>query len=125
MINNDPIRNFKDLIAWQEGHKLVKTLYLITKTFPRDEVFGLISQIKRAAVSVTSNLAEGFARETYKDKVRFYYIARGSVIELENQLLIAKDVGYLSDKDFHEADSQIQTVQSLINGLIKKSKTFI
>jgi four helix bundle protein len=125
MNDDKTIRHFSDLHAWQEGHKLVLLVYKITKSFPPAEMFGLISQMKRCVVSVTSNIAEGFGRETYKEKVRFYFISRASAIELENQLLVALDVGYINNNIFVEINTQILKVQSILNGLIKKSKTFI
>jgi len=81
------------------------------------------SQMSRAAISITSNIAEGFSRDSYKDKIRFYYIARGSLTELQNQLLIAKDLSYITNKKFKEIADQTVEVHKLINGIIKKSKT--
>lgn len=126
MMNEDKrtIQSFKDLYAWQEGHELVKMVYALVKDFPKEELFGLVSQMRRCAVSITSNIAEGFGRGSYKEKVQFYLISRGSLIELENQLLIAKDVGYMLDPVYAEIDTQLQKVQSILNGLIKKSKSF-
>src|SRR3989338_6098100 len=94
--NFKKIAKFTDLIAWQEGHKLVLLIYQITKDFPKDELYGLISQMRRAAVSITSNLAEGFSRRSSKDKNNFYTMSLTSLIELQNQLLISKDVSYLT-----------------------------
>lgn len=93
------IQTFKDLIVWQTWHQVVLQMYILTKTFPNDELFGLVSQMRRAAVSVTSNIAEGFSRSSSKEKVRFYSIASGSAIELQNQLLISLDVGYIVQKN--------------------------
>jgi len=123
-MNNESskIKSFTDLNAWKEGHKLVLIIYKITKDFPRDELFGLTSQIRRAVVSITSNLAEGFSRQSYKEKVQFYCIAQGSVTELQNQLLIAKDIGYIDNKKFQEIAQQTIITHKLINGLIKKSR---
>lgn len=89
------IAAFTDLDAWKEGHQLVILIYMLTKQFPRDEQFGLTSQIRRAVVSITSNIAEGFSRNSYREKLQFYSMALGSLTEVQNQLLIAKDVGYL------------------------------
>ncbi|MFH1565125.1 MAG: four helix bundle protein, partial [bacterium] len=80
------IKSFTGLFAWQEGHKLVLMIYNTTEQFPDKERFGLISQTRRAAVSITSNIAEGFSRKTNKDKVQFYAMAQGSLTELQNQL---------------------------------------
>ncbi|MEX1995599.1 MAG: four helix bundle protein [Candidatus Saccharimonadales bacterium] len=124
-MSSGKIKDFTDLNAWKEGHKLVIMVYSTTKTFPKDEVYGLTSQIRRAAVSITSNIAEGFGRRGYKEKIQFYYHAQGSLIELKNQLLVSRDVGYLSKPDFDKLTLQAQTAHSLLQGLITKSKTFL
>ena len=121
-IMNNKIKSFTDLHAWQESHKLVLMIYESTKNFPKEELFGLISQIRRAVVSITSNIAEGFSRQSYKDKMHFYYMAQGSNTEVQNQLLIARDVGYINQKDFKKIANQSVIVHKLLNGLIKKSK---
>lgn len=125
MSQESRIKSFTDLFSWKFGHKLVLEIYRITKTFPKEELFGLTNQIRRAAVSVTSNIAEGFSRHSYKEKIQFYHIALGSVTEVQNQLLIAKDIGYLNSIDFNSIANQTVEVNKLINGLIKKSKTII
>jgi four helix bundle protein len=116
------IRSFTDLNAWIEGHKLVLMIYNITRSFPKEEMFGLISQMRRCAVSITSNIAEGFGRQTYKEKTQFYSIAIGSVTELQNQLLVARDVGYITKDEFDKLQKQAITVSKITNGLIKSSK---
>lgn len=125
-MNNDSIkiRTFKDLNTWKEGHKLVLLIYKITSNFPSNENFGLINQLRRAAVSFTSNIAEGFSRKTYKEKINFYSIALGSLTEVENQIIIAHDVDYLNQEDFLRVSEQIMVVNKLTNGLIKKSKFY-
>lgn len=99
------------------GHKLVLRIYDATEHFPPKEVFGLTSQMRRAAVSITSNIAEGFSRNTSKDKCQFYIIAQGSLTELQNQLLIARDIGYIKEEGFREIAEQTVIVNKLINGL--------
>lgn len=116
------IKSFTDLVAWQEAHKLVCAVYKITKIFPKEELYCLVTQIRRAVISITSNIAEGFSRISYKDKTRFYAVALGSLTELQNQLLIAKDLGYLSEKRFKETAEKTIFVHKLINGLIKSSR---
>ncbi len=116
------IRSFTDLDAWKEGHKLVLMIYKTTKQFPKDELFGLISQIRRCAVSITSNIAEGFSRLSHKEKIQFYSIALGSVTELQNQLLIARDVGYIKQEEFLLIAEKSVKVHKIINGLIKSSR---
>lgn len=117
------IKSFTDLNAWREGHKLVLMIYKVTKEFPREEMFGLISQMRRAAVSVTSDIAEGFSRNTAKDKCQFYSIAHGSLTELQNQLIIARDIKYISKEDFSKIAQQTIVVHKLITGLKKIKNT--
>jgi four helix bundle protein len=93
--------------VWKEGHKLVVMIYKATKRFPKDELFGLTNQIRRAAVSITSNIAEGFSRNTFKDKTNFYAIALGSLTETQNQLLVARDVGYMDNNLFKENNQNL------------------
>ncbi len=119
------IKNFTDLNAWKEGHELVLEIYRVTQKFPKEELFGLIMQLRRAAVSFTSNIAEGFSRNSYKEKLQFYSIALGSLTEIQNQLLIAKDIGYILQKEFNEIVEQTIKVSKITNGLIKMSKTII
>lgn len=119
------IKSFSQLEVWKEAHKLVLLIYKVTKNFPRDELFGLTNQLRRCAVSITSNIAEGFGRFSYKEKVYFYANATGSLTELQNQILIAKDVGYLSEKDHQEIFQQSETVYRLLNGLIRSTRSHI
>jgi four helix bundle protein len=116
------ITSFTQLVAWQKGHMLVLLVYKLTKKFPREELFALISQIRRAVVSITSNIAEGFARKSIKEKVQFYYIAISSLTEVQNQLLIAKDLGYLTKQEFQEVAELSVEAAKLLNGLINKCK---
>lgn len=118
------IKSFTDLEVWKEGHKLVILTYKEAEKFPQKEVFSLTSQIRRSAVSITSNIAEGFGRQSYKEKLQFYYISQGSLLELQNQLLIAKDVGFLAKERFMELANQSVLVNKILNGLIKKSRTY-
>lgn len=117
-----PARSFKDLLAWQEAYTLTLYVYKLTKEFPRHEEFGLTSQIKRASVSITSNIAEGFGRRSVKEKDNFYAIAHGSLTEVENQLLIARGVGYISDEFFNESEALCIQTHKLLYGLRKANK---
>lgn len=119
------ITSFTKLDAWREGHALVLLVYTITRGFPKEELFGLVMQMRRSAVSITSNIAEGFSRFSYKEKIQFYFIALGLLTELQNQLLVAKDVGFMKDSTFEEVALQAVRVSKILNGLIKKSKSFI
>lgn len=124
MENKKKIQSFTDLEVWREAHKLVLLTYKITKDFPKEETFGLITQLRRAAVSITSNIAEGFSRHSPKEKIQFYSIAHGSLTELQNQVLIARDVGYFINEDFNQLSEQSITVHKLLNAFIKKTKEF-
>lgn len=121
MIHNT-IRSFTDLNTWKEGHLLVLAIYKMTKLFPSDEKFGLINQIQRASVSITSNIAEGFSRNSNKEKIQFYYTALGSLTEVQNQLLISRDLEYIDSSLFKEISQKTVTVSKLLNGLIKSVK---
>ena len=117
------IKSFTDLYAWQEGHQLVLSIYKITKSFPSDERFGLIDQMRRCSVSITSNIAEGFSRRGKKEKKQFFYTALGSITEIQNQLLIARDNSYFSKEMFKSLADRTITVSKLTNGLIKSSNS--
>lgn len=123
MSKNEKIRSFTDIIAWKEAHKLAISIYQKTETFPKSEIFGLTSQIRRAAVSVPSNIAEGFNRQSAKEKANFYAISQGSVGELESQLLIARDIGFLKTADFKGLADQAIKVHKLLVGLIRSTKS--
>lgn len=123
MFTNTKVINFSDLTAWQIGHKVILKIYAETKKFPKEEQFGLISQLRRAAVSITSNIAEGFSRSTAKDKIYFYTIALGSLTEVQNQLLIAKDLGYLEKEQYTEVTEELIQVQKMLHGLIKSARS--
>ena len=115
------IKSFTDLITWQKSHKLVLDIYKITLKFPEDEKYSLVSQLRRAAISITSNIAEGFSKPSAQDKKKFYYIALGSLTEIQNQLLIARDLGYLNKILFDELAIQSVSISKLINSLIKSA----
>jgi four helix bundle protein len=100
----------------------VLIIYDITSNFPENERFGLVSQMRRCAVSITSNIAEGFSRKGNKEKTQFYYIASGSITELQNQLLISRDIKILDNQKFQEITNQTIVVQKITNGLIKSTK---
>lgn len=116
-------KTFRDLVVWQMGHRLVLTVYECTAQFPRGEQFGLTSQLRRAAVSITPNIAEGFARKSYKEKERFYLIAHGSLAEVQNQLIVARDISYLSDATFSKIIELAEDVEKLLNSFIYKTRS--
>ena len=121
MENSGKIRTFEDLVAWQEAHGLVLLVYKLTKGFPDDERFGLTNQCRRAVISVTSNIAEGFGRSSLKDKVHFYTMAKTSLAELQNQFIAARDLRYIDIHDYEKFLTQSITVDKLIAGLIKSA----
>jgi four helix bundle protein len=110
--------NYKNLDAWKFSMQLVKEIYLLTKCYPREELFNLSSQTKRAAVSIPSNIAEGLGRQYKKDTLQFLHIARGSVYELETQVNVALMVGIIDQAQFIFIDASLETVLKLVNGLI-------
>lgn len=116
------IKSFTDLHAWQEGHQLVLEIYKITRKFPADEKFGLVDQMRRCSVSITSNIAEGFSRRGNKEKIQFLHVSLGSVTELQNQLLVAQDITYISRDSFKQLAEKTVIVNKLINGLIKSAR---
>ncbi|HCC06158.1 TPA: four helix bundle protein [Candidatus Nomurabacteria bacterium] len=116
------IQTFTDLITWQEGHRLVLDIYQITKTLPKQEQYGITSQIQRAAVSITCNIAEGFGRQGQKEKIQFYYIAHGSLTETQNLIFILQDTDLISKELASSTFNQIAKVQALLNGLIRSTK---
>ena len=117
-----PIKSFKDLNAWRCSHELVIMIYVITKLFPDSEKFGLVNQMRRSAVSISSNISEGFTRPSIKEKIQFYAIAGSSSAELYNQLIVAKDVGYLSFEFFQKAEESLVRTQKILGGLVRKTK---
>ena len=115
--------SFKDLIVWQRSIDLVEKVYKITKKFPEEERFGLISQIRRACVSVSSNIAEGNGRRTRKDYIQFLHIALGSLAELETQLVIAKRLSYVENLPYNGVIEELVVVRKILIGLISSLTT--
>ncbi len=118
-MENQKIKSFTELNAWQEGHQLVLAIYRLSKSFPQEEKFGLTDQIRRASVSITSNLAEGFSRLGRKEKLQFYRMSLGSLTELQNQLIIARDLEYVTFEEFRKIEDLSVVVSKLLNGLLK------
>lgn len=119
-----PIKNFYELKVWQDAHQLALEVYKETKTFPKEELFGLVSQMRRCSSSTTANIAEGFGRFHYKEKVNFYQLARASVVELQDHIFLSQDLEYLPKETarilFRKADEVIKE----LNGLIRKTRSF-
>lgn len=110
---------FEKLEVWQLAKKLVVNIYTITKEFPAEEKFGLVNQMRRAAISISSNLAEGSGRTTPKDQAYFYSLAYSSLMELLNQLLIAFDLNWLAKETFISTREEVETISFKINALRK------
>ena len=112
--------NTDKLLVWQRAHSLVLKIYEVTNTFPKEEIWGLTSQIRRATVSVPSNIVEGKARGSRNDFKRFLLIARGSLEEVKYQSLLAKELKYMNDEQYEELTAMIDNVGRLLGGLINK-----
>ncbi|HJZ04421.1 MAG: 30S ribosomal protein S23 [Candidatus Dadabacteria bacterium CSP1-2] len=113
------IQKFEDIIAWQRSRELIEKVYRLTNRDKFNRDFSLKDQIRRAAVSVMSNIAEGYARQTDKEFVQFLYIARGSAFETQSQLYVALDLGYISKEEFDKTYETITEISRLIMGFIK------
>jgi four helix bundle protein len=117
----EKILSFTDLKSWQKGHVLVLLVYQVTKDFPKEVRFGIIDQLRRAVVSITCNQAEGFNRHTKKEKAHFYYTALGSVAEVQNLLLVARDLVYLNKELFKQLANLSVEEAKLVKGLIRST----
>jgi four helix bundle protein len=126
-MNSKPnkIVSFTDLDVWKEGHKLVIMVYKTTGQFPKSETYSLVDQMRRSATSITANIAEGFGRQTYKEKLQFYYVSQGSLTELKNFLLIARDLDYLKPIDFDILAEQANLTHKILQGFLQKTKSFL
>ncbi len=113
------IRSFHDLKVWQEGHRLVIIIYKISQRLIDKKDFGLADQIRRAAVSVPSNITEGFSRTSSKEKARFYNIAQASLAELQYQMIICRDLEYINNQEHQNIEKQVTLVRKLLAGFIR------
>ncbi|AOW20601.1 four helix bundle protein [Urechidicola croceus] len=114
--------NYTELDIWKESRELVKLIYQSTKSFPQEEIYGLISQIRRSSVSVPSNIAEGCGRQSSKETIQFLFISRGSLYELETQVYLSLDLEYIKKEDFNILIEKITSCKKLINGFINYYK---
>lgn len=112
------LKSYKELLVWQKSMTLVTNVYSMVKNFPKEEQYGLTSQIKRCAVSIPSNIAEGLGRFSRKDYIRFLGTSRGSLFELETQTLISKNLKFINNSE--DIDSSITEISKMLNSLIKK-----
>jgi four helix bundle protein len=116
MIERPRAKTFQDLIVWQKAHQFVLDIYRLTENFPDREIYGLTSQLRRAAVSIPANIVEGFKKKGPSDKVRFMNIAQGSLEESRYYLILARDLGYIDSSDLMD---QIEEVSKLLDGYQK------
>jgi four helix bundle protein len=117
------IKSYRDLVVWQKAMELVTEVYRVTKKFPKDELFGLTGQMRRAAVAVPSNIAEGYGKSSRKEYIYFLTHARGSLLELETQVLIASNLSYLKESETDDLLSLVSEVGRIIHGLLSSLKT--
>ncbi len=113
------VKGFRTLNAWKKAYELTLVVYQLSKKFPREELYGLSSQLQRAAVSVPANIAEGYERKHRKEYLQFLYIAKGSLGEVETYLLLTKDLGYLTDNEYCVVGSIREETSRIVKGLIK------
>jgi len=116
-------RDYRKIIAWQRAHDLTLLVYRHTKSFPREELFGLTSQLRRATYSTPTNIVEGASRGSDKDYLRFLYIARASLTEAQYLIRLAHDLGYLNDEQFHELSGKVKSTHAPLHGLIESVKS--
>ncbi|OGS44816.1 MAG: hypothetical protein A2539_03890 [Elusimicrobia bacterium RIFOXYD2_FULL_34_15] len=116
----DKVKSYTDLLVWQKSIELVKEVYLITKSFPKEEVYGLTSQIRRATVSISSNIAEGFMRQYKPEIIQFLYISLGSCGELHTQLVIAKELKFITEYQLDNLTTKhLFFISRMLQNLIK------
>lgn|SRR5690606_8251486 len=114
--------NYTELDVWKYSRELVKLVYELTKSFPNDELYGLTNQIRRCVISVTSNIAEGVGRQSNKETIHFLFIAKGSLNEVETQLYLSFDLGYISEEELKNILEKVISNKKLINGFINYYK---
>jgi four helix bundle protein len=111
--------SFKDLIVWQKSHQLVLAIYTITKTFPKEEIFSLTNQVRRASVSIAANISEGYKKKTIPNKLNFINIAEGSLEEVKYYITLSKDLKYIDEKNYEQLYNYAEEVGRLISGYEK------
>ncbi len=112
------VESYQDLEVWKQTKDLVRHIYQVTKAFPKEEQFGLTNQLRRAAISIPSNIAEGCGRNHSKDSIQFFFVSRGSLYEVETQIIIAFDLGYISSEEQTTILNSIKSCKRLLNGFI-------
>ena len=119
--NREKAKSFEDLMVWQKAHELVLEIYRVTKEYPSEEKFALVSQMRRAAISVAANIAEGFRKRGIRNKLNFYNIAQGSLDELSYYILLSKDLHYIQDNEY--LLEGIKKIAKMLSGLIKSVRS--
>lgn len=111
------VYSFEKLVVWQKSIELAKIIYSITQNFPKTETYGLSSQIQRAVISVSSNIAEGYVKYSPKEQIKFTEIAYGSLMEVLNQIIIAKEINYISENDYLMIRDKVEEISRMLNAL--------
>jgi four helix bundle protein len=119
------VTTYKDLVVWQKGIELVNEIYVVTRIFPKEEMFGLTNQLRRAAISIPANIAEGWGRSSTKNYVQFIKISLGSLFELETLIIIAKDQNYLEEQIMNKISVEITEIGKMLNKLIHNLENYI
>jgi four helix bundle protein len=114
------VKGFKDLKVWRKAHEMTVAVYQVTRTFPREEVYGLTSQLRRSAASIGANIADGCGRRSDGEMARFLQISRGSASEIEYHVLLARDLGYLGESEFRRLSLQADELQRMLTALIQR-----
>lgn len=116
------LKSYKELIIWQKSIQLVKEIFILTNMFPKSELYGIISQMRRAAIAIPSNIAEGYGRKSTKEYTQFYSIAYGSALELETQVIIAKELRLADLENFKNVDLLLEEVLKMLNVMTSRMK---
>jgi four helix bundle protein len=114
------VKGFKDLKVWRKAHEMTVAVYQVTRTFPREEVYGLTSQLRRSAASIGANIGDGCGRRSDGEMARFLQISRGSASEIEYHVLLARDLGYLGESEFRRLSLQADELQRMLTALIQR-----
>ena len=124
-MENRKIESYKDLIVWQKGIELVNDVYAVTKSFPKDELFGLTNQMRRASVSIPANIAEGWGRKSTKNYIQFLRISRGSLFEIETLFVIARNQNYIDEEVKSSVTGKIDELGKMLNKLLHSLDVYI
>jgi four helix bundle protein len=116
------IKSYKELIVWQKSIKLVKEIFILTNKFPKSELYGLVSQMRRVVVAIPSNIAEGYGRKSSKEYAQFYSISYGSALELETQIIISKELSFTPLENFGKVDMLLEEVSRMLNSMIAQMR---